>query len=165
MNIDQREIGPITNVLGLAVLDSQRLEFLIAFMMLLVHNELSFSDREIDKKIDDYMLDLSKKTLGVLIGRLKKLIIVSDGFSEKLEEALDARNYLMHKSINQNSNDLLTKEGRKEILFIVKNKREILNECNFFLDPIIDTLLKLRETSPDFLNREITEKFMREENK
>lgn len=132
--------------------------------MLLVNNELNFTDRENDKKINDYMLNLSKKTLGKLIGHLKKLINVSDVFSEKLEEALDARNYLIHRFINKHNKDLITSEGRKEVLILVKNKREVLYQCNFLLDPIVDILMELRGISPDFLNNEITKKYGLEEN-
>jgi len=73
LEVDKKEILPITNVLGLAVLDSQRLEYSIAYMMLLVNNELNLRGTEHDEKIDKYMLNLSKKTLGSLINKLKEL--------------------------------------------------------------------------------------------
>lgn len=163
MQIDKKEIRPITNVLGLAILDSQRMEYNIAFMMLLVNNELDFTDRDHDEKIDDYMLNLSKKTLGTLIRQLKNLIKVSDGFSERLEEALEARNYLAHRFLNHQGENLLTIEGRKIALELVKEKREVLYQCVFFLDPFIQTLMKLRGFSPEIFTNEISEKYEREE--
>ena len=97
MQIDKKEIKPITDVLGLAVLDSQRLEYSISFLMLLSKKDFDFTNKNQDEEIDDYMLNLSKKTLGTLMKQLRKLIEVSDEFIEKLEEALDARNYLIHR--------------------------------------------------------------------
>jgi len=163
MEIDKKEIRPITNVLGLAILDSQRMEYTIGFMMLLVNNELNFTDREHDEKIDDYMLNLSKKTLGTLIRQLKTLIKVSDGFSERLEEALDARNYLTHRFFNHQGENLLTVKGRKEALDLVKEKRELLYQCNFFLDPFVQELMKLRGFTPEIFTDEVAEKYERED--
>ena len=163
MEVDKKEIRPITNVLGLAILDSQRLEYTIAFMMLLVNNNLNFTNREHDEKIDDYMLNLSKKTLGTLIGQLKKLINLSDGFSERLEEALDARNYLAHRFFNHQGENLLTVKGRKEALRLVKEKRELLYQCNFFLDPYVQVLMKLRGFTPEMFTEEVSRKYEPEE--
>jgi hypothetical protein len=162
MEVDKKEIRPITNVLGLAILDSQRLEYTIAFMMLLVNNDLNFTDREHDEKIDDYMLNLSKKTLGTLISQLKKLMDLSDGFSERLEEALDARNYLTHRFFNHQGENLLSVKGRKEALRLVKEKRELLYQCNFFLDPFVQVLMKLRGFAPELFTEEVSSKYERE---
>lgn len=127
MEIDKKEIKPITNVLGLAVLDSQRLEYSIAFMMLLANQEIDLSDQEQNEKIDNYMINLSKKTLGVLITQLKNLINVDDNFSDRLEEALDARNYLTHKFFNDQGENLLSTQGQKECFRTSeKEKRNII---------------------------------------
>ncbi len=163
MEIDKKEIKPITNILGLAILDSQRMEYNIAFMMLLVNNELNFTNREHDEKIDDYMLNLSKKTLGTLIRQLKELINVVDEFSDRLKEALDARNYLTHRFFNHQAENLLTIKGRKEALELVKEKREILYQCVFFIDPFIQMLMKLRGFAPEIFTDEVSEKYQREE--
>ena len=71
MEVDKKEIKPITDVLGLAVLDSQRLEHSIAYTMLLANDKFDLTTKEQGEMIDDYMLKLSKTTLGGLIDRLK----------------------------------------------------------------------------------------------
>ena len=162
MEIDKKEILPITNILGLAVLDSQRLEYSIAYMMLLANNELNLRGTEHDEKIDEYMLNLSKKTLGSLINKLKELLNVSDGFSERLQEALEARNYLTHRFFNHQGENLLTIEGREKALKLVKEKREILFKCYFFLDPFVKALMEIRGFSPDLFINEISERYERE---
>lgn len=162
MEIDKKEIRPITNVLGLAVLDSQRLEYSLAFMMLLVNEEFDLTDQEQNEKIDNYMINLSRKTLGSLIKQLDKLIKINEDFSDKLEEALDARNYLTHRFFNDQGENLLTIKGRKEALELVKVKREILFQCYFYLDPIIQILMKIRGFSPTLLTNEVSGKFEKE---
>ena len=159
MQLNFKGIKSITNILGLAILDSQKLEYNIAFMMLLVNNELNFTDRKHDEKIDDYMLNLSKKTLGTLIKQLKKLINISDEFSERLEEALDARNFLIHRFFNHQGENILTIKGRKEALELVKEKRNVLFQCNIFLDPFIQTLMKFRGFSPEKISNKVSEKY------
>ncbi|MCC9168298.1 hypothetical protein [Pontibacter harenae] len=161
MRIDKKDIKPITDILGYAVLDSQKLEYSIAYMMLLADNEFDLTDKQQDEKIDDYMLNLSKKTLGGLISQLKKLIEVNDRFAERLEEALDARNYLIHRFINQEGEKFLTIKGREEALQIVKEKREILYQCYFFLDPFIQKLMELRGFSHGAITKELLEKYER----
>lgn len=144
MQIDKKEIKPITDILGLAVLDSQRLEYSIAFLMLLSKQDFDFTNKEQDDEIDGYMLNLSKKTLGTLIKQLKKLIEVSDGFTERLEEALEIRNFLIHRFFNKQGEKLLTKVGRDETLKLIKEKREILYKCYYFLDSFIQALMEIR---------------------
>ena len=80
MQIDKKEKTPITDILGLAVLDSQKLEYQIAFMMLLVNENFNFEHKDHDEKIDNYMLNLSKKTLGGLMTQIKNILDVGDDF-------------------------------------------------------------------------------------
>lgn len=163
MQIDKKEIKPITDVLGLAVLDSQRLEYAIGFLMLLSRKDFDFTNKNQDEEIDEYMLNLSKKTLGTLMKQLRKLIEVSDEFIERLEEALDARNYLIHRFLNHQGGKLLTRNGRIEVLNLVKKKRKILYECYFFLDPFVQVLMELRGFPSEYFINEISEKYERDE--
>ena len=162
MEIDKKEIRPITNVLGLAILDSQRLEYSIAFMMLLVNEEINLNNQEHNDKIDNYMINLSKKTLGGLIRQLKKIMNLDNTFSNRLEEALEARNYLTHRFFNDQAEKLLTQKGREDALELVKKKREILFQCYFFLDPYIQILMKIRGFSSNMFTDEVKEKFQKD---
>jgi hypothetical protein len=101
MKLSQKDLTPITNILGLAVIDSQRLENSIAYMMLLLNNELNLSGEEHNEKIDQYMQNLSKKTLGNLTRQLQEVATVNDEFKEKLETALEARNYIIHRFVTE----------------------------------------------------------------
>ena len=163
MQIDKKEIKPITDILGLAVLDSQRLEYSIGFLMLLSRKDFDFSNKNQDEEIDEYMLNLSKKTLGTLMKQLQELIVVNDEFIERLEEALDARNYLIHRFLNNQGEKFLTKDGRIEVLNLVKEKRKILYECYFFLDQFIQIFMELRGFPTEYFNNEISEKYEKDE--
>jgi len=48
-------------------------------------------------------------------------------------------------------------------LGFVKEKREILYQCNFFLDPFVQTLMKLRDFIPEIFTEEVSGKYEREE--
>jgi hypothetical protein len=159
MNLDKKEIKPLTDILGAVVLDSQKLEYSIAFMMLLLNNEFNLSTKEHDEKIDNYMLNLSKKTLGNLIRQLQEIVKVSDGFKERLEVALEARNYVIHKFFNDQGEKLFTIEGRKNALALLKEKRKILFDCYLFLDPFIRTLMEIKGMSFEKINEEIVSKY------
>ena len=163
MQIDKKEIKPITEILGLAVLDSQRLEYSIGFLMLLSRKDFDFSNKNQDEEIDEYMLNLSKKTLGTLMKQLQELIVVNDKLIERLEEALDARNYLIHRFLNNQGEKFLTKDGRIEVLNLVKEKRKILYECYFFLDQFIQIFMELRCFPTEYFNNEISEKYEKDE--
>lgn len=143
-----KEIKPITDLLGLAVLDSQRLEYSLAFMMLLVQRDITFFDSEFNHAIDEYMENLSKKTLGNLIRQLEKLIDISPGFSDRLMEALEARNYLVHGLLNDVGEQLLKAESRKIVLQKIKSKRKVLYDTTVFLDPFIQVLMQQRGMDP-----------------
>ena len=159
MTLDLKEIKPITDILGYAVLDSQKLEYSLAFMMLMLNNELNLSNNEHDEKIDNYMQSLSKKTLGNLTKQLQEIVTVSEGFKEKLESALDARNYLIHKFFHEQGENLLTINGREKALLLVKEKRKKLFDCYVFLDPFIKALMEIKGINAENLNGEIERKY------
>ena len=159
MTLDLKEIKPITDILGYAVLDSQKLEYSLAFMMLMLNNELNLSSIEHDEKIDSYMQSLSKKTLGNLVKQLQEIVTVSEGFKEKIESALDARNYLIHKFFHEQGEKLLTIAGREKVLLLVKEKRKKLFDCYVFLDPFIKVLMEIKGMNEENLNGEIERKY------
>lgn len=159
MTLDLKEIKPITDILGYAVLDSQKLEYSLAFMMLMLNNELNLSGNEHDEKIDNYMQSLSKKTLGNLTKQLQEIIAVSEGFKEKLESALAARNYLIHKFFHEQGENLLTIAGRANALVLVKENRRKLFDCYVFLDPFINDLMKIKGMSIEKFDEEIKSKY------
>jgi hypothetical protein len=155
-------LKPIADILGLAVLDSQRLEYSIAFIMLLVNKQFSFNTKEHDDLIDEYMLNLSSLTLGNLMNQLKQLIEIDNNSKVALENALDARNYLMHRFLNSQQEKLLTIKGRKEALELVKVKRQIIFNCYAFLDPIIQQLMILRGMNPEEIIKSVSSKYEKE---
>lgn len=159
MEIDNKEIKPVSDILGLAVMDSQRLEYQLAFMMLLVNNEFDLKDSDFDKRIDDYMLGLSKQTLGRLITKLKEHVEVNEELQRRLEEALDARNFLIHRLLNQAGEKFLTIEGRKELLQLVKAKRKILYECYMVIDPFVHLIAKIKGLSLDQFTNELSNEY------
>lgn len=113
-------------------------------MMLLVNQEYNLKDPNQNEAIDKYMEEITSISLGNLITRLKKIINLDVNFEERLQEALLARNYLIHKFITKHGESLLTISGRAEALKTIKEKRKILYDCYFFLDIFIQELMELR---------------------
>ena len=139
-----KDLKPITDILWIAVIDSQKLEYDLAFMSLLSNQNIPSLSQKNDDLINDHMESLSKKTLWFLIKNIKKYIEVNENFIIKLENALDARNYIIHNFLHQQWEKLLKKEWRKEALEELKIKRNILKDCHFFLDPYIQLLAQAR---------------------
>lgn len=153
----KKEIKPITDILGYAVLDSQRFEYNLSFLMLLANENLNLWSKEHDDLIDEFMLNLSKKTIGNLINNLKKYLNLPEEFEEQLKEGLNARNYLIHKFFNDQAENLLTIEGRKIALEKIKSKREILVNTIINLDPLIEVIMKIKGFDSNMFN--VSDKF------
>jgi len=113
-------------------------------MMLLVNQEWDLKDPKQNEAIDKYMEEITSVSLGSLILKLRKMISLDNNFEEKLKEALLARNYLIHKFFAEQGKNLLTINGRADAINIIKEKRKILYNCYFFLDPFIRNLMELR---------------------
>ena len=78
---------------------------------------------------------------------------------DRLEIALDARNYIIHRFFNDQGEKLLTIVGRKESFILVKEKRKILFVCYFSLVPNIRTLMEIKGMNSKKLNEVIERKY------
>lgn len=155
--IDKREIEPIASELGAALLDSQRLEYSISYLLLLTSDKYSN-----DEVMDEFMMSLSKKTLGGLITKLGQDVETNEQFMSNLTPALDARNYIVHKFLNDRNEQLLTIEGRKESLKILKAKRKVIVGCFDYLNTFVDAFMKLRGLDLEKMNTDLSKSFERE---
>ncbi len=139
---NQQEIKKITDILGYTVIDSQKLEYSLAYLMLLLNNEFRLKQNQQNEKIDLYMQNLSLKTMGSLIKKLNTLVILNSETKTMLDNALKARNYIIHTFLNDQGEKLLTKQGRLNAVLLLKEKRKIICDCYDHFDPII---LKISE--------------------
>jgi hypothetical protein len=98
---------------GFAAFGAQMLESELITVLLTAERE---GTATFQKKADiESELFLSQKTLGALIKELKK-VGLDEHTAEMLEDALKARNFLMHQFFTWHSGDFVTTEGRGRML-------------------------------------------------
>ena len=98
---------------GYAAFTAQMLEEALIHVLLAAENagRITFN-----KKADiESELFLSKKTLGQLMGELKRGGM-DDQLEELLRDALNARNFLMHHFFSSHCQDFVTEQGRGKML-------------------------------------------------
>jgi len=125
---------------GAALMDCQFFEYSIAFFLFHL-SRLGTKGFNIDKAIS--ILDNEdKKTTGQLIRLMKKHLKVSDEIDKVLEEALSARNYIIHCVLSDNVESFLHKETRGDLIRKIRKLRRKVQKGIYKLDPFITELSK-----------------------
>jgi len=88
-------------------------------------------------KIMDVLENRDKKTAGQLIVLLKRHVKVSDGIEEALQEALNARNYLIHRAMTENIEAIIQDETRDEFVKLLRRLRGVVQKGDKALQPFI----------------------------
>jgi hypothetical protein len=158
MFFNQDDVKPIALELGAAVLDSQRLEYALSFLMLLLGKEVGISRP--NEAINDFMGELSKKTLGNLILRLEKKYPFQAGFADEMKTALEHRNYIIHSFLNDRAESLATPAGRQTALADLKFRRKKLQECHALVDKAVQLIAKYNEMPLDEFHKQAFESYM-----
>jgi hypothetical protein len=133
-------LNPLFFEAGFALMDCQSFEYSIAFFLFHL-SRLGTKGFGIDKAIS--ILDnKDKKTLGQLIRLMKKNLKVSDEIDKVLEDALSARNYIIHRVLSDNIESLLRKETRDALIRKIRKLRRKVQKGIYKLDPFIIELSK-----------------------
>ncbi len=128
-------LQPLLLEAGAGLMDCQSFEFGIA--LLLFHfGRLGVAGLD-PSKIELILSNTDKKTAGQLISLLKKHLTMSDGFDQKLSDALAARNELIHRVLIDNAESLVREEGREELLKRVRQLRKTVRAADQLLRPFI----------------------------
>jgi hypothetical protein len=114
-------LRPVLFEAGAALLDCQGFEFGIA--LLLFHFSRLGTVGLQPEKVSLILDDKEKKTAGQLVAMLKKHVKVSEGIETALEEALIARNYLIHRILIDNVEKLERAESRAELVREIRKQR------------------------------------------
>lgn len=112
---------PVLFEAGAALLDCQTFEFSVA--LLLFHFARLGAIGLEPGKISQILDDKEKRTAGQLVSMLRKHIKVSPGLETGLEEALKARNYLIHRVFTDNVERMRRPEGRQELVREIRSRR------------------------------------------
>lgn len=124
-------LQPVLFEAGAALLDCQGFEFGVA--LLLFHFSRLGAKGLDPEKVSLILDDKEKKTAGQLIAMLKKHLTVSEGIETALEEALVARNYLIHRALIDNVEQLERAETRAALVKEIRRLRSKVRKADTML--------------------------------
>jgi len=130
-------LQPLLFEAGAALMDCQGFEFGIA--LLLFHFSRLGTQGLDPKKVSLIMEDKDKKTAGQLIAMLKKHLTVSDGIKTALEEALVARNRLIHRILIDNVEQIPQATKRASLVKEIRSLRSKVQKADKMLRPFINS--------------------------
>jgi len=126
---------------GLALYQAQLFEANL-FNILLYHARILRTVATEDE-YDALVADLTGKTLGTLLEKVRKVLSISDDDIRLLKEALRLRNQLCHGLFLNKANDLLTEAGMRRISAELVETQKTLENAEFVSLLICKLLLKV----------------------
>ena len=111
----------------------------LAFVSLAFVDPSKITDEErlIFKAIID---DVNRRTFGNLLKEIRKIGSISESIEKIINEALEKRNYLVHKYFRSHNLQINSKEGRKIMKAELKEIYESLNRAHATLSGMTNTL-------------------------
>jgi hypothetical protein len=126
---------PLLIEAGASLYDCQHFEYGIA--LLLFHLSRVGTEGLDFAKMSLIMEDKEKHTAGALIKMLKKHVTVSPGIEDALEQALAARNLLIHRMLVDNVERLPAAESRAALVKEIRKLRAKVQKADTLLRPFI----------------------------
>jgi hypothetical protein len=77
--------------------------------------------------------DVNSRTFGNLLKQIRKIGSVSEGIQQTVDEALEKRNYLVHKFFRSHNLRINSEEGRKEMIADLRAIHASLSRAHAFL--------------------------------
>lgn len=84
--------------------------------------------------------DVNSRTFGSLLREIRKIGSVSEGIEKIIDEALDKRNYLVHRFFRSHNLRINSEEGRKEMIAELRAICESLGRAHAILAGMTQTL-------------------------
>lgn len=126
---------------GLAMYMAQVLEHGIVnafiFLELLPKTKGKWSPDEFESYLDSEF----DKTLGRLIGKLRKLTSIDNNLESLLDLALKKRNWLVHHYFRERAAELLSTSGRNSMILELLQSRDLFKETDEKLEAVITPLM------------------------
>lgn len=105
------------------------------------------------KEIGDVLDRHSRKTMGILLSDLKKLIGVEEALKDSLEEALDIRNWLAHRFFYDRGVEICTAPGKKVVTAELQSKASTLQHTRGKMLSIVQSLRDKTGITDDMLEQ------------
>jgi hypothetical protein len=130
-------LSPILLEAGAALMDCQTFEYGVT--LLLFHlTRMGFHDMSPDSVVE-ILEDKNKRTAGQIVNLLRKKIKLSDGLEEAISDALNARNYIIHRFLTDNTEKFLNETTREEVRRDLRNLRRKVRVADGMLRPFINS--------------------------
>jgi len=100
-------------------------------------SKITVEERRFFKVIID---DVNSRTFGSLLKQIRKIGSVSEDVEKIINEALEKRNYLVHRFFRNHNLQIHSEEGRKEMRTELEEIYELLNRAHATLSGMTDTL-------------------------
>jgi hypothetical protein len=84
--------------------------------------------------------DVNSRTFGNLLKQIRKIGSVSENIENSIDEALEKRNYLVHKFFRSHNLQINSEEGRKEMIAELRAIHESLSRAHTVLAGMTQTL-------------------------
>lgn len=152
------DIQPLMAEFGAAVHDAQVLESSIELILSML--DQTAEPNEVVPGVEA-LIAYTDKTLGQLIGLLKRRITVTDSEGNLLKNALASRNHLVHSFFRQEDRlkATLTPDGITALIGEIRDIRALIGQANNISDRMLDGLLKKYGLSVEKLREHAVEMY------
>ncbi|MDX2316586.1 MAG: hypothetical protein QNL90_21245 [Gammaproteobacteria bacterium] len=146
-------VVPVFAEFGAAVHTAQRLEF---GLTLLLAFAVKYDDATIEKStVDRLATNDAEKTLGELWHAVKKSEYLTRAEQKKIRKAIKERNVLVHNYLIDNSESLLTSDGRIEMLSDIRRMQASLRKADEIVESLVDRYLVENDADLDEITKQL----------
>lgn len=146
-------VTPVLAEFGSAVYTAQRLEF---GLTLLLAFAVKFDEAKIGKSTVDKLGSLeAEKTLGELWHAVKKSEYLTRAEQKKIRKAIKERNILVHSFLVDKGEQLITPEGRAEVLAEIRRMQASLWKADEIVESLVDRYLAEHDADLDEITRQL----------
>ena len=146
-------VVPVFAEFGAAVHTAQRLEF---GLTLLLAFAVKYDDATIERStVERLATNDAEKTLGELWHAVKKSEYLTRAEQKKIRKAIKERNVLVHNYLIDNSESLLTLDGRAEMLGDIKRMQASLRKADEIVESLVDRYLVENDADLDEITRQL----------
>jgi hypothetical protein len=155
-------LSPLMIEAGAALYDSQAFEQGLIYLLYLLSKLEGTEDLE-QRSIEDILENKKKKTAGQIIGILKKHVSLTAEVEGILSDALDERNFIIHRFFTDNIERILDPKEIDNLVNDIKKRRHAMGKCRAYFDTAIKTLAEAIDgVSIDHIEKKAVETFMAE---
>lgn len=144
---------PVFAEFGGAVHTAQRLEF---GLTLLLAFAVKFDEAKIGKStVDKLASNEAEKTLGELWHSVKKSEYLTRAEQKRIRKAIKDRNILVHSFLIDNGEQLLTPEGRAQMLTDIRRMQTSIRKADEIVESLVDRYLVEYDADLDEITRQL----------